>query len=234
MIDRPLILLGAPGSGKGTLTRILTRIWPIPAIATGALLWKKAEGDGALAVKLRAGMASGELVSDDLVNQIVAGRLAEPDCYRGFVLDGYPRNRSQAQYLDKLVERSAMPTPVVIELVVSPSIALDRLMARLLCPACGAVYNLRDHLPAHPGICDHDGMVLLRRSDDKEEVVINRLAMYEQAIVPLRAYCQSHWDYHRIDGEQPPGNLLEAVEDVFLQRAGVFPGATLPAVGLNL
>ncbi len=144
MIERPLILLGAPGSGKGTLASILTRIWPVPVIATGTLLREESLGGGALAMKLREVMNSGRLVDEELVNDVVAKRISDEECGGGCILDGYPRSVSQARYLDTLIHRHGYPEPAVIELVASEAIVCGRLEGRLQCVACGTIYNKQE------------------------------------------------------------------------------------------
>lgn len=121
-----------------------------------------------------------------------------------------------AQYLDHLDQtvrrlRMRMPTPAVIELLVPTSVVRERLTARRQCSTCGTVYNLRDHPPAHADTCDHDGMFWFRRSDDKDQAILNRPRIYEQMIGPLSDYCKARWDYQQINGSQHPGMIAGLV-----------------------
>ena len=205
-----ILLYGPPGCGKGTQSAFITRRLQIPAISTGDMLRAACE-DGTQNGATCALINSGILVSDDLVNSMVATRIAQPDCDSGFLLDGYPRTVGQARYLRSLIERRYWPDPSIIHLDVPRSVLIDRVTSRRQCPACGKIYNLLYSPPATPDMCDADGCSLTRRADDEDQVVMDRLNAYEQMTSPVIEHYR-HGRYHRIDGDRPPGEISREIE----------------------
>jgi len=154
---------------------------------------------------------TGVLVSDDLVNDMVAARLSAPDCRSGFLLDGYPRTVPQALFLQNLIDRCSWPAPTIIHLDVPHDVLLARVTARRQCHGCGKIYNLLYSPPATAGICDADGEKLTRRADDEDQVVDDRLKSYEQMAGPLMEHYRTA-NYHRIDGNRPSGEISKDIE----------------------
>jgi adenylate kinase len=179
-----ILMFGPPGSGKGTVSKVLTIRLGLPHISTGDILRENVQGATALGLAAKAIMDAGKLVPDELVNQIVAERLARPDCARGCILDGYPRTLDQGRVLAELLERLDLE-PVVVCLEVDYNIIVARLTARRSCPKCGAVYNLVSRPPQAGGLCEIDGTPVVGRDDDKEEVIRQRFASYERQTQPL-------------------------------------------------
>jgi adenylate kinase len=206
-----IVLMGPPGCGKGTQAAVLSDLLNIPMISTGAILRAECESDTPLGKAVKATLARGELVSDDVMNQVVASWIAHPHCKNGFLLDGYPRTVPQALFLDDTLDGLEMPRPTVIQIDVSDQVLVDRIKGRRQCPSCGKIYHLRHHPPAHNGSCDRDGMALMRRSDDTEAVIQERLRRYEEATAPLIEYYRE-MDFHIVDGSDNPAMVLEAIE----------------------
>jgi adenylate kinase len=180
----PVILLGPPGAGKGTQSRRIVEHYGIPQISTGDLLRDHVARGTALGLEAKVIMARGELVPDELMYGIVATRLREADCKRGFVLDGFPRTAPQAGWLDAFLEKEVFDKsekcpPVVIQLLVDYTQLLQRLAGRRSCPTCGRLYNIHSQPPLVDELCDVDGSKLVIREDDREEVISGRLAAYE-------------------------------------------------------
>src|SRR5271154_6575954 len=180
----PVILLGAPGAGKGTQSRKIVDRYGIPQISTGDLLRDNVALGTELGLEAKAIMARGELVPDELMYGIVASRLRECDCERGFVLDGFPRTAAQAGWLDAFLEKEVFDKsekcpPVVIQLLVDYTQLLQRLTGRRSCPTCGRLYNIHSQPPRVDELCDVDGSKLVIREDDREEVISGRLSAYE-------------------------------------------------------
>jgi adenylate kinase len=180
----PLILLGPPGAGKGTQSKKIADLYGIPQISTGDLLRDHVARGTKLGLEAKAIMARGELVPDELMYGIVAARLREADCKRGFVLDGFPRTAAQAGWLDAFLEKEVFDKsekcpPVVIQLLVDYTQLLLRLTGRRSCPTCGRLYNIHFQPPLVDELCDCDGTKLVIRDDDREEVISGRLAAYE-------------------------------------------------------
>jgi len=180
----PVILLGPPGAGKGTQSRRIVEHYGIPQISTGDLLRDHVARGTALGLEAKVIMARGELVPDELMYGIVATRLREADCKRGFVLDGFPRTAPQAGWLDAFLEKEVFDKsekcpPVVIQLLVDYTQLLQRLAGRRSCPTCGRLYNIHSQPPLVDELCDVDGSKLVIRDDDREEVISGRLAAYE-------------------------------------------------------
>src|SRR5579872_7093892 len=163
----PIILLGPPGAGKGTQAKQIVERYGIPQISTGDLLRENVKQGTALGVKAKAVMDSGKLVSDDLVNEMVAERLSRPDCARGFILDGFPRTVGQAEWLDGFLSARGAQQPLrVIRIAVDYGKLLKRLTGRRTCPVCGTIYNIYTNPPHVEGICDKCNSALTFRKDD--------------------------------------------------------------------
>src|SRR5271154_1386389 len=180
----PVILFGAPGAGKGTQSKQIVDRYGIPQISTGDLLRDNVARGTELGLEAKAIMSRGELVPDELMYGIVASRLREADCERGFVLDGFPRTAPQAGWLDAFLEKEVFENsekcpPVVIQLLVDYTQLLQRLTGRRSCPTCGRLYNIHTQPPRVNGLCDVDGSKLVIREDDREEVISGRLSAYE-------------------------------------------------------
>ena len=182
-----LVLFGSPGSGKGTQAKLLVQHLNIPQISTGDMLREHIESGDQLGLTVRDTMRAGSLVSDEVVNDLVAHRLAQPDTQKGFILDGYPRTLAQAVVLSKLLDSLGL-REVVIHLVVDYNIIIARISGRRQCPRCGSLYNATSKPPREPGVCDLDGERLVVREDDRESVVRERLAGYERQTRPLIDY----------------------------------------------
>src|SRR5208282_1065650 len=219
----PVILLGPPGAGKGTQAKQIVDRYGIPQISTGDLLRDNVARGTELGLEAKAIMSRGELVPDDLMYGIVAHRLREPDCQRGFVLDGFPRTAAQAGWLDaflekvvfeKRSEKSEKCTPVVIQLLVDYTQLLLRLTGRRSCPTCGRLYNIHFQPPLVDELCDVDGSKLAIRNDDREEVISGRLAAYDSQTRPVA-------DYYRVQRRLVAVNADRPVEDITAQIFGV-------------
>src|SRR5205814_6981965 len=203
----PIILLGAPGAGKGTQAKEIVAAYSIPQISTGDLLRDNVARQTPLGIQAKAVMERGELVSDELVCGMVEQRLKQTDCAHGFVLDGFPRTVKQAQWLDHLLEMlrfdgRSIP-PVVIDFAVGYNQLLRRLTGRRSCPTCGRIYNVYFQPPRVNGICDVDGSRLVTRKDDSEEVISERLKSYERQTLPLTDYYRAQGRLRSIDGDRP-------------------------------
>jgi adenylate kinase len=212
----PLMLLGPPGAGKGTQAKRLMERYGIPQISTGDLLRDNRARGTELGRKASAIMDRGELVPDDLVCDMVAIRLKEKDCDRGFVLDGFPRTCAQAEWLDAvLAERSrrvpGMPALVVINLKVDYNQLLRRLTGRRTCPTCGRIYNVYFQPPRVAGSCDVDGSKLVARPDDSEAVISERLKAYDRQTLPLVDYYRRGGNLREIGGDLPVDEVTAAL-----------------------
>ena len=183
-----VVLLGAPGAGKGTQAKMLIERFKIPQISTGDIL-RKAVADGTpLGKEAKVIMDSGGLVSDKIVLGLVEERLKQPDCKNGFILDGFPRNTAQAEALDKILAGSNMPLTVALNIDVDLNDLLKRLTGRRTCKSCQQMYNIYFSAPKKEGICDKCGGALFQRDDDKEATIKKRLDVYQQQTAPLIDY----------------------------------------------
>ena len=182
-----LVLFGSPGSGKGTQSKLLSRALGIPQISTGDMLREHVRKGNAVGTAVEAKLKAGFLVKDEVVNVLVEKRLAQSDAARGFILDGYPRTRAQAEWLCRMLAARGFHE-VVIHLVVDYNVIIARLSGRRQCPVCGTLYNVISKPPKVPGVCDLDGAKLIVREDDREEVIRERLEAYEKQTRPLLDY----------------------------------------------
>jgi adenylate kinase len=186
-----IILLGAPGSGKGTQAQKLVEQFNIPQVSTGDLLREAVAAGTHLGKRAKAAMDAGELVSDDIVLGMIRERLAKPDAGNGFILDGFPRNLAQAQSLDGLLEELGAPLDAAVLMDVDFDVLLKRLTGRRTCAGCGRVYNVYFFPPAREGICDACGGELRQRDDDNEATISQRLKVYEAQTAPLIDFYES-------------------------------------------
>ncbi|HEY3767333.1 MAG TPA: adenylate kinase [Candidatus Angelobacter sp.] len=204
IVAGPITLLGAPGVGKGTQAKLIAKHYGIPHISTGDILRENVAWNTLLGSKAKAVMERGDLVSDDLVNDMVAERLQQPDCGRGFILDGFPRTVAQAEWLDReLTAKGNQPPPVVISVDVSYNQLLQRLTGRRNCPVDGKIYNVYLQPPKVTGVCDLCGSPLVQRKDDKEEVISERLKNYERQTLPLVEFYNRQGRLRHVNGELP-------------------------------
>ena len=202
-----MILLGAPGAGKGTQAKLIAEHYGIPHISTGDILRDNVARRTDLGLKARMMMERGELVPDDLVNAMVANRLKQQDAARGFILDGYPRTVAQAEFLDR--ELAGGRTPVVISVEVSYNQLLQRLTGRRSCPVDGRIYNIYFQPPKENGVCDVCGTQLIQRVDDTEQVISERLKSYERQTLPLVDHYNRQGRLRRVNGELPVEQVME-------------------------
>lgn len=202
----PIILLGAPGVGKGTQAKRVAERYDIPQISTGDILRDHVGRGSGLGQKAKAIMDRGELVPDKIVCDMVETRLRQPDCDRGFILDGFPRTVEQATWLDGVLGNKAFGgkslPPVVIDLTVSYNQLLQRLTGRRTCPVDGQIYNIYSQPPSVPDTCDICGAKLVTRKDDSEEAISVRLKSYDQQTLPLVDYYRKQGALRSVKGEQ--------------------------------
>ncbi|MDA8099794.1 MAG: adenylate kinase [Nitrospiraceae bacterium] len=183
-----VVLLGAPGAGKGTQAKMLIDKFKIPQISTGDIL-RKAVADGTpLGKEAKAIMESGGLVSDKIVLGLVEDRLKQPDCKNGFILDGFPRNTAQAEALDKLLASLNMPITIALTVDVEKGELMKRLTGRRTCKSCQQMYNIYFTPPKKEGVCDKCGGALFQRDDDKEETIKKRLDVYDTQTALIISY----------------------------------------------
>lgn len=198
----PVLLLGAPGVGKGTQAKALMAAYGIPQISTGDILRANIANKTPLGVQAKTLVDQGTLVSDDLVNQMVADRLAQPDTRRGYILDGFPRTLNQATWLDAQLASDTGTLPVVaISIVVDYEQLLHRITGRRIC-ASGHDYNIYSKPPRVPGICDVDGSALVQRPDDSETVFTERMKTFERQTAPVIEHYRKQGRFEEINGDQ--------------------------------
>ena len=186
-----LMLLGAPGAGKGTVAKILTEIDGSVQISTGDILRGAVAAGTELGKKAQAAMKAGDLVSDDLIMGIMEERLKEDDCKKGYLLDGFPRTIPQAEALKVLLAKMGEKLDFVVEIDVPRDVILDRLTTRRTCTDCGAIYNVKSNPPKEEGKCDKCGGAVVQRDDETTEAISNRLDVYNEKTAPLTGFYEN-------------------------------------------
>ncbi len=210
-----LILLGPPGAGKGTQAQLLKDRHGLVQLSTGDMLRATAASGSELGRKLKAIMASGALVPDDIMIDMIADRIAQPDSANGFILDGFPRTTRQAEALDKMLAEKGMGLDAVIELKVDDAALVDRISGRFSCGSCGAGYHDTHKKPNKPGVCDIcGGTTFVRREDDKAETVKARLDAYHRQTAPLLPYYKARNVLKSVDGMAPIDEVTRQIEKV--------------------
>lgn len=211
-----IILLGPPGSGKGTQGDLIAKKYGFPKISTGDLLREAVREKTPLGEKAESAMLRGDLVSDELVIQLVEERIGREDCRKGYVLDGFPRNIEQARLLDSMEKQ---PVEVVLDIRVSEEKLVERLSSRRICARCGSIYNLSMKAADKQGICDSCGDELLQRQDDQPEVVRERLNVYHNKTEPLVEYYRKKGNYNRIAGNGTIETVFQGISTI-IERKG--------------
>jgi adenylate kinase len=197
----PILLLGAPGVGKGTQAKELVKLWGIPQVSTGDLLRANVARGTDLGRTAKEIMGRGELVPDTLVNEMVAVRLGEPDTANGYILDGFPRTLPQAGWLDGRLAARAEGLPVVaVSIQVDYNQLLRRITGRRNCPACQRIYNVFGNPPKVDGFCDVEGAALVQRADDTEKVFAERMRAYEAMTAPVVEHYRALGRFAEVDG----------------------------------
>lgn len=210
-LGRAVIFLGPPGAGKGTQAKELARRYGVPHLSTGDMFREHVRRGTELGRRAQPIMERGELVPDEIVLGMVEERIARPDCAAGFIFDGFPRTRAQAERLDAILRERGFWPPVVLHVTLGDDELFRRLSGRRTCKTCGAIYNVFDRPPKTEGRCDADGGELVQRSDDSEAVVRERLAAYVRQTQPLVEYYRRRRVLREIDGAQPVESVAHAV-----------------------
>lgn len=180
-----VVMLGPPGSGKGTQAHIISELYGVPVVTTGDMLRDAAARGTEHGLTAKGYMDGGELVPDDIVNAVVRERLSRPDVEKGFILDGFPRSRAQAEALDRILEERRLRLDHVVHVTLGDEEIVGRLSKRRSCPRCGAVYHLESKPPRRGLACDECGARLVQRDDDRPEVIRHRLEVYREKTRPL-------------------------------------------------
>jgi len=212
-----IVLLGAPGSGKGTQTKLLAQKYKALQVSTGDLLRSAVAAQTPLGRQAKAAMDAGQLVSDDIVLGIIEERLTSPDAQNGFILDGFPRNIPQAEALDAMLAKLGQPLNGVLLIDVDQDILLQRLTGRRTCASCGQIYNIYTSPSRLDDKCDKCGGNLRRRSDDNEETIGSRLRVYEAQTAPMIAYYRKQNKLHTIQGVGEIADIQRALSKIIDQ-----------------
>lgn len=208
-----ILLFGPPGCGKGTQACEIVGLTRITAISTGDLLRGEIKAGAALGRKAQEIMVAGGLVPDELVNEMLVARIERPDCKDGFLLDGYPRTVDQARFLDAVLARLGLGSPIILHLDVPAEVVVGRITARRQCPVCNRIYNTLYQPPKKAGVCDFDDGVLFTRKDDNETTVRERMHAYDTLTSPVLDYYR-RGDFHRIDGTRAPEVVFEEIAGI--------------------
>lgn len=209
-----LILLGAPGSGKGTQAKELSKTFEIPHISTGDLFRENLSKNTALGARVKSFMESGQLVPDSLVLEMLFDRVSQNDCAKGYLLDGFPRTIPQAESLE--AHLADQVNVVVVNLEVQDELIMKRIGGRLTCKQCGNIYNRYFSPPKVEGICNQCGAELIQRSDDRAEIVAERLRVYHQQTAPLVQFYDARHLLTNVNGEQQPEVVLAQIKKICL------------------
>ena len=212
----PIIMLGAPGAGKGTQSKMVVERYGIPQISTGDLLRENVAHGTELGRQAKAIMDRGDLVPDPLMFEMMTVRLKGEDCCRGFILDGFPRTTAQAEWLDNLLkdkffDKVCSTPPIVVSIEVDYNGLVKRLTGRRSCPTCGRIYNVHFQPPKVSGVCDADSSALQQLRDDTEEVIKERLHAYEAMTLPVKEYYRKAGRLVEVNGDR---SVDEVTQDV--------------------
>jgi len=213
-----LVLLGPPGSGKGTLAKLLSSELNIPHISTGDILREEVKLGTLLGKKVKPFVEEGELVPDHIVLEVMTERIRKSDYQKGFLLDGFPRTVPQALGFDDMLKSSTKSIDLVFKIDVSDDCVLKRLGGRLICSGCGAFFNLYTKPPQKDLICDFCESQLYQRPDDAQEVILNRLRVYKEQAIPIEEYYNKQGKLRKVNGELDPDSILRNVLNILQSK----------------
>lgn len=211
-----IIFIAPPAAGKGTLSSKLYNKYSLPHISTGDLLREEISKDNDYAHELKKVMESGKLISDDIILELLAKRISEPDCNNGYILDGFPRNLAQAVAYEEILKKLNKTLGKVIYISVDKDIAKKRILGRLICPSCKAVYNeyIEESMPKEKGICNRCGHHLVKRSDDNEETFDIRFDTYIENTEPLIKHYDDLGVLYRISNSGDSSLAFKEIEEI--------------------
>ncbi len=209
-----IVMLGAPGAGKGTQAQMIVDEYKIPQISTGDIFRANLKEGTELGLQAKVYMDKGELVPDDLTCALVVDRISQDDCKDGYILDGFPRTIPQAQYLTEALQKRGEKMDYAIDIEVPDENIINRMSGRRVCLQCGATYHITEIPPKQEGICDKCGSKLVQREDDKPETVKNRLEVYHAQTQPLIDYYKEQGILREVDGTKPMMEVFDEIKAV--------------------
>lgn len=213
-----LVLLGPPGAGKGTQAKVLSKEYDIAHISTGDILREAVKAQTPVGLKAKVYMDKGELVPDEVVIEMVAQRVAKPDCEKGFMLDGFPRTAAQARALDATLTELDRPIDLVLYFKTSLKTIIQRLSGRRVCKKCGENYHIENIPPEVSGKCDKCGGELYQRDDDKEETILNRIRVYEKTVPEIISYYEEKGILRTVSGDFDVDEAHDYLSKLFVRE----------------
>ena len=210
-----LVLIGPPGAGKGTQATFLRERFGLAHISTGDMLREQVRLATPIGLQARELMAQGKLVSDEIILAMTAHRLQQDDARQGFLLDGFPRSRAQAEALVARLRADSIPLDAAVQLDLEDQEIVRRLCLRRSCPGCGRVYHLQGNPPRREGLCDHDGLALVHREDDNEKTIRTRLSVFHEQTQPVVEYFRDLGLLQTIDASQPIQAVTQRITELF-------------------
>lgn len=208
-----VLIMGPAGAGKGTMSDLILKEYDIPHISTGDMLRANVANHTDLGNKAKAYMDAGKLVPDEVINAMVEDRLQQPDCQKGYLLDGYPRTLVQAKEFERIAAKIGKPVECVLGLEVDFEVLKDRITGRRICPKCGATYHIHNFPPKVEGVCDNCGEKLVQRSDDTVEKLTKRMEEYEKSTKPVIDFYESKGLVTHLDASGKPEAVFGAIKE---------------------
>ena len=207
-----ILIMGPAGAGKGTMSELILKEYDIPHISTGDMLRENVRNNTELGRTAKSYMEAGKLVPDDVINAMVEDRLQQPDCQKGYLLDGFPRTLVQAEAFSEIAEKIGKPVESVIALEVGFDVLTDRITGRRICPKCGAIFHIRNHAPKVEGNCDECGAELQQRKDDTVEQLKVRMDEYEKSTKPVIDFYEAKGVVSHIDAGKDKSEVFADVK----------------------